>query len=108
MRVATVSEMKRGGRTYGRRNDYPSESTWAWEILQELKPHKGHAVDLRIMAHSRRLDHFYSAMAQLTDTYGMDIRQVKKRSFQYVLAGEWFGTHYTDYCAQAFSEGLKE
>jgi len=106
MRVLTVSDLKENDkRGLKNKNDYPRENSFAWEVLQQLKRHEGHSVDLRLLAHSRPIVSFYAAISQLTDMYGMDIRRLKKRSFEYVLAGEWFGSHYSDYCAREFHAG---
>lgn len=108
MRVLTVSELKSDKSNSGVKSDYPKHGTFAWEILNELKANEGHAVDLSILAHSKQVESaakFHTALARLRDMYGMDIRKVKKRQYLYVLAGEWVGSRYHDFCAREFHSG---
>jgi hypothetical protein len=103
MRVLTVSELKKEDNR--KRNDYPTPGTFAWEVWKRLEANKGHAVELTTLANSVQPGRFHYALAQLQDMYGLDIRRLRPYHHKYILAGEWFGSHYTDYCAAAFHAG---
>jgi len=97
MRVITVSEMK--GRDAPHR-DYPTPGSLADQIYQRLTSSKGKIVDLSDLRGKRSRDRWL-AIGQLMDFYGLDIRKIhpRKHDALYVLAGEWFGSHYSDYVA---------
>jgi len=106
MRVLSVSELKREHiKTV--RNDYPAEGSVAFQILTRLKSDPGHAVDLSDFRKIHSHGAFSTYISQLVDMYGMDIRSTKPKSSKLILAGEWIGSHYTDYCAAAFNAGSK-
>jgi hypothetical protein len=90
MRVATVSEMKRG-RVPSRGE--PREGTKVRAVYDLFMTHKGTPV-----SYSRA--HRPEIIDRLTDNWGLDIRRVGKG--RYLLAGEWFGREYVDYVAARF------
>lgn len=108
MRVFTVSELKGGRRGSGGRRDYPAEGSVGWKIWKRLDEFHGHTVDLTEIYREAGGANFIAAISSLTDMYGLDIRRTGRRRgapYTFVLAGEWLGAHYSDYCAQAFKEG---
>lgn len=108
MRVLTVAELKRGGDKVPRR-DYPTDNSVAWHIWNALKADAGHVVSLKPLAEKLKLGrHMSDYIEQLRNVYGLDIRHVSRKGRAYVLAGEWFGSHYTEYCAMAFKEGERK
>lgn len=98
MRCATAAEIKKIKGS--RRQKIPAEGTKIRAIFDALHASKGALVDLT------EIQHDTTTMIQLTDIYGLDIRQIGrgycrtgKRSI-WVLAGEWFGKVYIDYIAE--------
>lgn len=106
MRVLSVSELK-NEKSKRVRNDYPTPGTLGDKILQRLKSDPGYAVDLSDLRKQHPHGKFSAEIYRLIDMYGMDIRSTKPKSAKLILAGEWIGSHYTDYCAAAFHAGEK-
>lgn len=107
MRVASVTEIKTDH--WGGTRDYPRPGTRARQVYDFLRLHRGRTVDTRplwreMMMPSHKGE-FGSILSRLQDDYGCDIRRVKNG--HYILAGEWFGSHYTDYVAQAIDEAIR-
>jgi len=105
MRVLTVSELKKPNGRGGGRADYPQEGSAAYKVWQALKANAGHAVSLKDVSPSSNLG---NVIERLQSYYGLDIRRVSNSGKTYVLAGEWVGAHYTDYCAAAFKAGERK
>lgn len=109
MRVATVNEIKRG-RTSEHLLDYPHEGSAPKRLYDVLFAHRGRDVDLRPACREIGLPshggYLRTRLAMLTDYYGCDIRKGLKRG-HYILAGEWFGAHYSDYVNQAIDEAIR-
>lgn len=106
MKITTVAQMKRGKDSA--LSPYPKEGSLAWIIWTELNSSKGHAVSLHeILDNLPDKSAFGSAIRSLKDFYGLDIRLAVRRKTTYILAGEWFGSEYKDYCAEEFHKGLQ-
>lgn len=107
MRVLTVSELK-APRRHIPHQDYPRAGSVMDVIYRRLKDSPGRYVDLLDLAREHKGGKFGQAISRLQDDYGLDIRRPPhSHKGLYVLAGEWFGSHYSDYVAVAFAEGEK-
>lgn len=102
MRVLTVSEIKGGWRSHCVQRDYPAPGTAADQVYRRLVADKGRAVFVGDITAAYR---FKRAIADLMDFYGLDIRKGPRRGW-YILAGEWFGSHYSDYVVQAIDAAV--
>lgn len=106
MRVLSVSELKNEQRDTPHR-DYPAKGTMGDRVIQRLMTDPGHAVDVSDLRGHASNGSFNGTIESLRNMYGMDIRSTKPKGKKMILAGEWFGSHYTDYCAAAFKAGEK-
>lgn len=106
MRVLTAAEMKnnrRGARTH----KIPAEGSQLRQLYDLLQASKG--VPLDISAYQILGRNSARAIADLTDYYGLDVRNLASdRHPRWVLAGEWFGRVYVDYVAERLKEGKSE
>lgn len=84
------------------KGDYPAAGTVARQVYDLLFEQKGRPVDLSAAPFGSSQRH--NALNCLRDFYGCDIRRT--RSHTYILAGEWFGAHYSDYVNQAIDEAV--
>ena len=81
----------RGKRTNQRQ---PKEGTQLRKAFDLFRANPGKPVHLYEIAGYPRSG---TIITQLTDFYGLDIKQVKRG--YYMLIGEWFGSIYMDYLA---------
>lgn len=92
-RVATIASMT--GRNHAPRHNAPRPGTKLRLLYDMFQAHRGKVVQLSQADtnHNRRI-------VDLTDYYGLDIRNVKYGG-HYMLVGEWIGGTYRDYLVEA-------
>jgi hypothetical protein len=87
MHMKTAGQLK--GITKKELSDKPREGSRVREVYDLFYDNKGKVVDFCTT------DHRNMCLNTLIDTYGLDIRRIKKN--KWCLVGEWFGKVYVDY-----------
>lgn len=91
MRAMSAAALKRGKQTA--LQSYPREGSKIRQFYDALNANKG------LITYYPTGKQELSYMANcLRDYYGLDVRYMGKG--QWILAGEWFGVGYVDYCAE--------
>jgi len=104
MRTLTVSEIM--GHAHGERRDYPREGSLIRAVYDRLAGGKGRAVFIGDLKQGYAPSTVASAVIQLREFYGCDIRRAGDG--HYILCGEWFGSHYSDYVVQAIDAAVAQ
>jgi hypothetical protein len=82
----------------------PDPESAAGRLYALLRANAGHIVRGGIDLSKKRKD---NALTVLRDFYGCDIRSKKGNGGWLMLAGEYHGRDYIDYCAAEFEKGSK-
>ncbi len=102
MRVETASQSKGAGRR--KTSALPGGGTKARKAYDILFSNRGRPVyGLR---HDFGGKDIGRLIEDLRDYYGCDIISTMGHNGYYLLAGEWFGVHYSDYVVQAIDQEL--
>jgi hypothetical protein len=100
MRTPSVNEIKTG---HDRTHPIPAEGTALRALYDVLKANRGNPVQiLKRPGDTRPHSYLATALSQLENFYGCDIKKVAPR--KYMLVGEWFGSYYADYMSEVAKE----